>query len=256
MADEEHPTALITGGSRGIGAATARALARAGIDVALTYHNKQARADEVATQVQQSGARALTIECDITRATDVERLYTAVQTWSGRLDLLVLNASGGLERKRLADDPDYPTHINRDAQVLVLECFLPLMTTGGTVVFVTSHWAHLYGQISQLSAYEPIAASKHAGELALRARVDKLASAGIRLIVVTGDLVDGTITPKLLERTAPGLTAQRRNSMGALPTADEFGEAIAAAALDRSLPTGHVVDVGNSLDAMREMGGS
>src|SRR6185437_14331632 len=100
---------------------------------------------------------------------------------------------------------NYPMRINRDAQINAFHGALPLMTQGGVVVFVTSHWAHLYGQVEQIPAYEPVAESKHAGEVALRARKDELAARGIRLIVVTGDLIEGTITPKLLERTAPGL---------------------------------------------------
>ncbi len=91
-------------------------------------------------------------------------------------------------------------HINRDAQLLVLDGALPLLSAAGSavVVFVTSHWAHLYGRIEQLSSYEPIAASKYAGEQALRARVKDLARSHIRLLVITGDLLEGTITPKLL----------------------------------------------------------
>src|SRR5262249_45741849 len=93
-------------------------------------------------------------------------------------------------------------------------------------------------------------ASKYAGEQALRARQDALDAAGIRLLVVTGDLIEGTITPKLLERAAPGLTRQRRESVGDLPTAAEMGEAIAAAALDLTLPSGHTVVIGQSIDSM------
>ena len=105
---------------------------------------------------------------------------------------------------------------------MALDGALPLMTDGGVVVFVTSHWAHLYGQVEQIPAYEPVAESKHAGEVALRARMDELAARGIRLIVVTGDLIEGTITPKLLERTSPGLEQDRRSALGA--AADRAGD--------------------------------
>jgi len=252
VTETRRPTVLITGGSRGIGAATARALAHQGYDVALTYHNKRARAEEVADEVRRTGVRTLVVACDITRPDDVASLYAELQAWAARLDLLVLNASGGLERERLATDPDYPMRINRDAQRQVLDGALSLMATGSSVIFVTSHWAHLYGQVSQLPVYEPIAASKHAGEAMLRARIGELALAGIRLLVVTGDLVEGTITPRLLERAAPGLTAQRRETLGKLPTTEEFGQAIATAALDSSLPSGQVVVVGTNVESMSE----
>jgi hypothetical protein len=140
-------------------------------------------------------------------------------------------------------------HINHDAQLMLVEHALPMLAKGSTIVFVTSHWAHLYGQMQQVPAYEPIAESKYAGEQALRAQQDALRKRGIRILVVTGDLIEGTITPKLLERTAPGLTEHRRSTIGPLPTATEMGKAIADAATDASLPTGHTVVVGGSLES-------
>lgn len=251
MDTPQAPVALVTGGSRGIGAATTLALAKRGYDVAITYRNKATRAEEILKQATQQGVRALAVGCDITMQDERERLYTTIGQWSGRLDALILNASGGLERDLLAADPDYPMHINHDAQVALLDGALPLMHAGGVVVFVTSHWAHLYGQIEQIPTYTPVAASKHAGEQALRARQQELLKLGIRLIVVTGDLIADTITPKLLERSAPGLAEQRRDVIGDLPTATSMGEAIAEAASDSTLPDGHTVVIGGSLASLR-----
>jgi NAD(P)-dependent dehydrogenase (short-subunit alcohol dehydrogenase family) len=242
--------ALITGGSRGIGAATALALAKHGYDIVITYRNKASRAHEVVEQAIQQGVRALAVGCDITRQDERERLYTTIAAWSGRLDALILNASGGLERDLLVADPDYPMHINHDAQVALLDGALLLMPASSVIVFVTSHWAHLYGQVEQIPAYIPVAASKYAGEQALRARQPELLAQGIRLIVVTGDLIADTITPKLLERSAPGLAEQRQDSIGPLPTATTMGEAIAAAASDPALPSGHTVVIGGSLASL------
>jgi NAD(P)-dependent dehydrogenase (short-subunit alcohol dehydrogenase family) len=182
--------ALVTGGSRGIGAATALALGAHGYDVAFTFRNKQARADRVAAGIAALGVRVLPAQCDMTQPDEMASLYARIAEWSGRLDALALNASGGMERDLVAADPDYPMRINRDAQLHALDGALPLMTRGGVVVFVTSHWAHLYGQVAQIPAYEPVAESKHAGEVALRARMNELVPRGIRLIVVTGDLIE------------------------------------------------------------------
>ena len=244
--------ALVTGGSRGIGAATALALAEHGYDVAITYRNKAARANEVAAQIAAHGQQALALACDITHGEDVQRLFKTLQESYRALDILVLNASGGLERDILAIDPDYPMHINLDAQLALVEHALPMLVQDSTIVFVTSHWAHLYGQMQQIPAYEPIAESKYAGEQALRAQQDMFTKRGIRLLVVTGDLIEGTITPKLLERTAPGLTEHRRSTIGPLPTATEMGKAIADAAIDVTLPTGHTVVIGGSLESQRD----
>jgi NAD(P)-dependent dehydrogenase (short-subunit alcohol dehydrogenase family) len=250
VTQERRRAALVTGGSRGIGAATSLALPAHGYDVAFTYRNKQARADRVAAGITALGVRALPAQCDITHPNEMDALYGEIAEWSGALDALILNASGGMERDLVAADSDYPMRINRDAQMMALDGALPLMTDGGVVVFVTSHWAHLYGQVEQIPAYEPVAASKHAGEAALRARISELASRGIRLIVVTADLIEGTITPKLLERTSPGLEQDRRSALGPLPTAQEMGQVIADAAVDHSLPSGQVIVIGAPLASL------
>ena len=237
-------TAVVTGGSRGIGAATARELARRGFDIALTYRNKTARADEVAADVERAGGSSLAVQADITDEDARAAFATALGRWRSRVDLLVLNASGGLERDLLEADPGYPMRINRDAQVATVDAILPLMPDGSTVVFVTSHWAHLYGTVPQLPDYEPVARSKHAGELELRARIDELSRRGVRLVVVTGDLVEGTITARLLERRTRGLLDARADES---VTPEEFARAIADAALDAGLVSGATVVVGGAL---------
>ncbi len=248
MESIRRPVALVTGGSRGIGAATALDLSVHGYDVAITYHNKADRASQVVNEMAQQGARALAACCDITQQADIERLFATLSDWSGHLDLLVLNAAGGLERDLIATDPSYPMRINRDAQLALLDSALPLMLEGGVVVFVTSHWAHLHGQVDYIPAYAPVAETKHAGEQVLRARQKDLAGRGIRLLVVTGDLIEGTIMARLMERIAPGLTEERRQRGGKLPTVTEMGQAIVKAAMDATLPNGHTIVVGGALD--------
>jgi hypothetical protein len=120
------------------------------------------------------------------------------------------------------------------------------MLPGSCVVFVTSHWAHFYGQKPIAEAYRPVAASKKAGEDALRARLPEFTARGLRLAIVSGDMIDGTITPKLLGRVQPGFIAARRAQVGALPTVREFARAIVRAAADSGSPNGHVSFVGST----------
>ena len=234
-------TALVTGASRGIGAAVALLLARQGADVAINFRSKGSRAEDIATQVSGLGQRALLAQADLTDATSVETMVRAVAHTFGRLDILVLNASGGLEKGKPAS---YALELNLTAQVRMLEAALPLMPSGACVVFVTSHLAHFYGRKPVYAAYEGIAASKKAGEDALRARIPEFEMRGVRLVIVSGDMIDGTITPKLLERTQRGLIESRRGQAGALPTVEEFAAAIVDAAADAGRPNGHVSFVG------------
>jgi NAD(P)-dependent dehydrogenase (short-subunit alcohol dehydrogenase family) len=250
MTASRRPVALLTGGSRGIGAATARAMAARGYDVALTYRNKAARAESVASQIRALGVDALAIGGDMTSAEDLQRLLAEFSAWRPQLNALILNASGGLEKVKRAADPDYAMRINRDAQVALVEAALPLMPPGGVMTLVTSHWAVLYGRVPQLPAYEEVARSKRAGEDALRARHADFAARGLRLLFVTGDVIEGTVTPRLLERVTPGLAAARRQETGDLPTVESMAEAIASATADPSLSSGHMVVVGGSLESM------
>lgn len=250
MESNRRPVALVTGGSRGIGAATALALAERGYDVAITYRNKAARASEVAAELTRWGVRSLSVGCDITRHVDVGRLFVELREWSDHLDLLILNVAGGMERDLVAADPHYPMRINRDAQLVVLDGALPLMAEGGVIIYVTSHWAHLHGQVVYPPAYTSVAESKYAGEEALRARRQELADRGMRLLFVTGDLIEGTIMTKLMERIAPGVTEDRRQRGGKLPMVTEMGQSIANAAGDTTLPSGHTVVVGGALNTV------
>ena len=130
MEDTDRPVALVTGGSRGVGAATARALAARSHDVAITYRNKARRANEVATEIARHGVRALAIGSDMTRQADLDQLFATLRAWTNHLDLLILNASGGLERAALAADPQYPMRINHDAQLALLDGALPFLGAG------------------------------------------------------------------------------------------------------------------------------
>jgi NAD(P)-dependent dehydrogenase (short-subunit alcohol dehydrogenase family) len=235
--------ALVTGGSRGTGARVAALLAEAGADVVITYRNKQARAEEVAAGIRALDRRALAVRADITSADQNAMLADQVRASFGRIDLLVLNASGGMEK----DQPDgYALRINRDAQLDLVDRALPLMPPGSRIVFLTSHAAHFFPGRPVPAAYAAVAAGKRAGEDALRARIPELAARGIDLVVVSGDLIEDTIVARLLDRATPGLIEARRRQAGTLLTVDDFARGVVGAALDLSLASGSTVFVGSA----------
>jgi 3-oxoacyl-[acyl-carrier protein] reductase len=221
--------ALITGASRGVGASAALLLAERGYDIVVNYHSKRSRAEEVAAGIRLLGRRALLAQADLTNDTDVAAMIDAVGREFGRLDALILNASGGLEKGK---PPEYAMQLNLTAQVRLVDDSLKLMARGARIVFVTSHMAHFYGTRGMLGPYEAVAASKHAGETALRDRGQEFANLGILLTVVSGDMIEGTITPRLLERMQRGTTQARRDQVGPLPTVAEFARVIVDAATD------------------------
>lgn len=75
--------------------------------------------------------------------------------------------------------------------------------------------------------------------------IPELAAAGVSLVVVSGDLIDGTITPRLLDRMRPGVIERRRREVGQLPTTEDVARAIVNAAQAPELVSGDTVYVGS-----------
>jgi NAD(P)-dependent dehydrogenase (short-subunit alcohol dehydrogenase family) len=222
-------TALVTGSSRGIGADTVRYFAEAGANVVINFRNKAPRAEKLANELRALGVEALVVGADLTDPESVQAMFGEVERTFGGLDILVLNASGGME-SGMAED--YALKLNRDAQLSVLESALPVLGDGSRVVFVTSHQAHFIRTTPTMPEYEPVALSKRAGEDALRELIPSLAERGIGFVVVSGDMIEGTITATLLERANPGAIAGRRESAGKLYNVGEFAAEVAQAAVD------------------------
>ncbi|MDH6244273.1 SDR family oxidoreductase [Mycobacterium sp. OTB74] len=218
--------ALVTGASRGIGAAVAARLARPDTHVLINYREKEKRAQTVAETIRDAGGYASVIGADLSDESSVRALVDRIDSRFGRLDTLILNASGGLER---GASPDYAMQLNRDAQLRLVDLMLPLIPAGGQIVFVTSHQAHFYPRHPVPDGYAPIAHSKRAGEDALRTLKPEFDRCRIGFTVVSGDMIDGTVIIRLLQRRDPAAVDARR-SRAPLPTVEEFAAAIVDAA--------------------------
>ena len=136
-------TALVTGGSRGIGRATALLLARAGADVALTYLSRADDAEAVADEIRTLGRRTLTVGGDLADPAVCARMRDEVRRVFGRLDCFVANAGvwppDEVPLGRLpADRWRHTMAANLDAVYLSTRAALELMHAGGRVVLVSS----------------------------------------------------------------------------------------------------------------------
>lgn len=235
---------LVTGSSRGIGADTAGYFAAAGASVVVNYRNKHARADKLVAGITAAGGTAIAIGADLTDAASVSAMFDRVEAEWGGLDILIMNASGGME-SGMAED--YAMTLNRDAQVNVLEAALPHLAPGARVVFVTSHQAHFIRSVETMPEYLQVALSKRAGEDSLRAMIPKMSDAGVEFVVVSGDMIEGTITATLLERANPGAIGARKEAAGRLYNVSEFAAEVALAAVE-PVPAGNTRYVGDVTD--------
>lgn len=136
--------ALVTGGSRGLGATTALALAEQGADVAISYVSSTEKAQAVVDRLLAKGVRAIAIQSDQADTAAAKPLLGKVLSHFGRLDILVNNAAIAVQGKKV-DDPELDT-ANLDRQwlinvlgtVAVTRAAAPLLSDGGRIVFIGS----------------------------------------------------------------------------------------------------------------------
>lgn len=236
---------LVTGGSRGIGAATARVAAREGFDVAVSYVSDRAAADAVVAEVVAAGRRAIAVQADVAVEADIERLFKAVDDGLGRLTHLCVNAgiTGPLSRLEALATADARAILDTNVlgAALCARAAIPRLSTrhggsGGAIVFISSAAASLGGA----NEYVVYAASKGAVESLSIGLSKELAGDGIRSNVVTPGLIaTGIHPPGRLERLAPVVPLARPG------TAAEIAEAVVFLLSERSsYTTGAVLRVG------------
>lgn len=149
--DSQQPlggqVALITGGGRGIGRAIALAYAKAGAIVCVTARTSS-EIDNVAAEITEAGGRALAITCDVSKRSSVESMIDQAISEFGRLDILMNNAGGGLERTLIGeDDPDVwqqVVEINLLGTYFCTRAALPHLKAdgGGKIINVGSGMGH------------------------------------------------------------------------------------------------------------------
>ncbi len=223
----DRKVAIVTGGSRGIGAATAQLLAADGWAVAVNYVSNEAAAGAVADQVKAAGAPALVIKADTASERDVERLFAAVDAQWGRLDGLVNNAGIVGPRGRLealeGDAIDRVLAVNVKGYMLCARAAIKRMSTshggnGGVIVNVSSGAAHRGG------AHDNVlyAVSKGAVNSLTIGLSQEVAGEGIRVNAVAPGLTRTDMpNPQTLATQGPSIP------IGRVGEADEIAAGIA-----------------------------
>lgn len=191
MIDLTGRVALITGGSRGIGRATALRLAEAGADVVINFVTSQSAASEVANEIARLGRSAITVKADMSEPEDISSMLEIVGNEFGKLDIVISNAaSGGFRQLMDASPANFEAAMNTNVRALMLlaQEALPLMRHEGPrrkIIALSSHGSH-----RALPAYGLIGASKAAIESLVRHLALELGNQGINVNTVLAGLVE------------------------------------------------------------------
>ena len=240
MLEIEGKIALITGGSRGIGRATALALARTGADIAVNYRSRADEAEQVRTRIECCGRRCVTVRADVSVAGDVARMVEVVEGALGPVAILVNNA--GIARPQALEeiteaDWDEILDVNLKSVFLVTQAVLPGMraTKWGRIINMSSAAVQLGGIIG------PHYTASKAGILGLtHAYASVLAGEGITV---------NAITPALIETEMIAGNPQARPEripIGRLGATEEVAEVVVMLARNGYM-TGKTVSINGGL---------
>jgi len=210
---------IVTGGSRGIGAATARLAAERGYAVCVNYRKNRAAADALVSEIQAAGAKALAVAADVASEADVVRLFETVDGQLGVLTALVNNA-GILEKQTRVEQIDtarldrvFATNV-RGAFLCAREAVRRMSTAhggaGGAIVNLSSRAA----QLGAPGEYVDYAASKAAIEALTIGLAREVAGEGIRVNGVRPGIIYSEIhadggEPGRVDRLGPTLPMRR-----------------------------------------------
>ena len=243
-----QPALIVTGGSRGIGAATALLAAQRGYSVAINYTSHAAAAERVVAQIRAHGGNALAVQADVADEAQVLAMFRQVDTSLGRLSGLVNNA-GVVDRAERLDAMDMQ-RLRRMFDINVLGSFLCArqavlrMSTrhggaGGAIVNLSSVAARLGGA----GQYVDYAAAKGAIDTFTVGLAREVAAEGIRVNAVRPGIIETEIhasggQPDRARKMAPSVPMQRAGS------AQEVANSILWLLSDEaSYTTGAILDV-------------
>ncbi|TKT79338.1 SDR family oxidoreductase [Aquamicrobium sp. LC103] len=221
---DSKKVALVTGASRGIGAAVARRLASDGHTVVINYAGSVGAAEELATEIEKAGGTALTIQADVSDAAAVARMFDGVEAAFGGIDILVNNA-GIMKLAKLADGDDTlidsQIAINLKGTINTLREAAKRLRDGGRIVNFSTSVVGL-----KLETYGVYAATKAAVEALTGILAKELRGRSITVNAVapgptaTALFLDGK-SPELIERMS------KMNPLERLGTPEDIAAAVA-----------------------------
>lgn len=240
--------ALITGGARGIGRATALKLARAGVDIAIVYYNSSDEAATLVNEIKVLGRQAYAIQANVSDHQSVKELFVEFQKHFNRLDFLISNAASGVLKPALKMTTKHWRWC-METNALALNHLVTegrsLMPAGGRVLALSSLGAH-----RAIPNYAFIGASKAALEALVRSLSLELAVDQITVNTISAGVVD-TDALKHFPNREQLLDEYQSHSLAGRPlTPDDVANAVYLLCLpEAAMINGHTlfVDAGYSV---------
>ena len=205
--------ALVTGGSRGIGAAIAKRLAADGAKVAITYAKDAKAASAVVEAIELSGGKAIAIQADAADAKSVTGAVEKAVADLGRLDVLVNNAGTAIPKpfeKTTLEEMDLVLNINIRGVFVTTQAALKHMNDGGRIIMIGS----AVGERAVAPGLVPYAATKGAVKMFTQALSREVGSRGITVNNVQPGPIDTDLNPATGDWAVPQKAATALNRYG------------------------------------------
>jgi len=209
----EGKIALITGGSRGIGAAIAKRLAADGADVAITYTKGADAAASVVKEIERVGRKAIAIQADATDAGAVEAAVEKVVGTFGRLDVLVNNAGTAIPKRfeeTTLEELDRVIDINVRGTLVATQAALRHMKSGGRIIMIGS----AAGEHVVVPGLVPYSATKGAVKIFTQALSREVGGRGITVNNVQPGPIDTDLNPAAGDWAVPQKAATALDRYG------------------------------------------
>jgi len=216
-------TALITGGSRGIGRAIALRLAECGVNIFVNYVRHKSDAQQTVEEIRAHGVQCEAVKANIADDAHLGRLFSAIREHGiDHLDILVSNAASGVLKPAMeltTKHWDWAMNINARALLALTQHALPMMGKGGRIIAISS-----MGSVRAIPDYTVVGASKAALESLVRHLAVEIGPKGITVNTLSAGVVDTDALKSFPNRDKILAASKERTPLGRLTTPEDVAD--------------------------------